>query len=62
MDAMRPLHLAVRASPDNDFIDRTTVNAWDDRRVADAVKATGRKKPIFAGYAWTSLYGHRIAL
>lgn len=39
----------VEALPDNNFIDRTTVNAWDDRRVADAIKATGRKKLIFAG-------------
>lgn len=32
-----------------EFIDRTTVNAWDDARVADKIKATGRKKLIFAG-------------
>ncbi|WP_050466862.1 isochorismatase family protein [Herbaspirillum chlorophenolicum] len=30
-------------------IERTTVNAWDERRVVDAVKATGRKKLIVAG-------------
>src|ERR1700675_3209226 len=30
-------------------IERTTVNAWDDKRVADAVKATGRKKLIVTG-------------
>jgi len=39
----------VAALPEQDFIDRTTVNAWDDARVADAIKATGRKKLIFAG-------------
>jgi nicotinamidase-related amidase len=39
----------VQALPDNDFIDRTTVNAWDDPRVEDAIKATGRRKLIFAG-------------
>jgi len=39
----------VQALPDNDFIDRTTVNAWDDPRVEDAIKATGRSKLIFAG-------------
>jgi len=27
-------------------IERTTVNAWDEKRVVDAVKATGRKKLI----------------
>lgn len=31
------------------FIDRTTVNAWDDPRVAAAIEATGRRKLIFAG-------------
>jgi nicotinamidase-related amidase len=31
------------------IIDRSTVNAWDDPRVADAVRATGRKKLIIAG-------------
>jgi nicotinamidase-related amidase len=31
------------------IIERTTVNAWDDKRVADAVKATGRKKLIVTG-------------
>jgi nicotinamidase-related amidase len=30
-------------------IERTTVNAWDERRVVDAVKATGRKKLIVTG-------------
>src|SRR6266702_1626416 len=30
-------------------IERTTVNAWDDTRVVDAVKATGRKKQIVTG-------------
>jgi len=31
------------------IIERTTVNAWDEKRVADAVKATGRKKLIVTG-------------
>jgi len=39
----------VEALPGQKFIDRTTVNAWDDSRVADAIKSTGRKKLIFAG-------------
>src|SRR5256884_3142432 len=30
-------------------IERATVNAWDDKRVVDAVKATGRKKLIVTG-------------
>ena len=39
----------VAALPGQTFIDRTTVNAWDDPRVAEAIEATGRKKLIFAG-------------
>ena len=39
----------VAALPGQSFIDRTTVNAWDDDRVAAAIRATGRKKLIFAG-------------
>jgi nicotinamidase-related amidase len=31
------------------IIDRASVNAWDDPKVAAAIEATGRKKLIFAG-------------
>lgn len=31
------------------IIERTTVNAWDEKRVVDAVKATGRKKLVVTG-------------
>lgn len=37
------------ALPGQRFIDRTTVNAWDDPRVEAAIRATGRNKLIFAG-------------
>ncbi|MCG8612577.1 MAG: isochorismatase family protein [Pseudomonadales bacterium] len=37
------------ALPEQKFIDRTTVNAWDDPRVEAAIRATGRTKLIFAG-------------
>ncbi len=37
------------ALPGQSFIDRTTVNAWDDPRVEEAIRATGRNKLIFAG-------------
>jgi nicotinamidase-related amidase len=30
-------------------IERTTVNAWDEKRVVDAVKATGRKNLVITG-------------
>lgn len=38
-----------QALPNQVFIDRTTVNAWDDPRVEAAIRATGRRKLIFAG-------------
>ncbi len=37
------------ALPGQEFIDRTTVNAWDDARFEAAIRATGRNKLIFAG-------------
>ena len=39
----------VEALPGVHIIDRSSVNAWDDQRVAAAIEATGRKKLIFAG-------------
>ena len=35
-------------------IDRTTFNSWEDQRVVDWVKSTGRKKLVFAGL-WTEI-------
>ncbi|MBB3354613.1 isochorismatase family protein [Rhizobium lentis] len=39
----------VEALPGIEIIDRSSVNAYDDERVAKAIEATGRKKLIFAG-------------
>jgi len=39
----------VEALPGIEIIDRSSVNAFDDARVAGAIEATGRKKLIFAG-------------
>lgn len=39
----------VEALPGIEIIDRSTVNAYDDPRVARAIEATGRSKLIFAG-------------
>ncbi len=39
----------VEALPGQEFIDRTSVNAWDDPRVVAAIRQTGRQKLIFAG-------------
>ncbi len=40
--------------PDQEVIDRTFVNTWEDSKVVDAVKATGRKQLIIAGL-WTEV-------
>jgi nicotinamidase-related amidase len=39
----------VEALPSIEIIDRSSVNAFDDERVASAIAATDRKKLIFAG-------------
>ena len=39
----------IEALPGIEIIDRSSVNAFDDERVAKAITATGRKKLIFAG-------------
>ncbi len=39
----------VETLPGIEIIDRSSVNAFDDARVAHAIEATGRKKLIFAG-------------
>lgn len=35
--------------PGQEVIDRTFINTWEDKKVVDAVKATGRKQLIIAG-------------
>ncbi len=35
--------------PDQEVIDRTLINTWEDRAVVDVVEATGRKQLILAG-------------
>lgn len=44
-----PVPELMAALPGVSRIERTTVNAWDDRRVAEAVRATRRKKLIVTG-------------
>jgi nicotinamidase-related amidase len=39
----------VEALPGIEIIDRSSVNAFDDARVARSIEGTGRKKLIFAG-------------
>ena len=40
--------------PGQEVIDRTFINTWEDPKVVDAVKATGRKQLIIAGL-WTEV-------
>lgn len=36
------------------YIDRTTMNSWEDKRIVDAVKKSGKKKIVLAGL-WTEV-------
>src|SRR5689334_960925 len=40
--------------PEQTPIDRTFINAWEDERVVEAVKKTGRRKIVFAAL-WTEM-------
>src|SRR5690606_19078204 len=40
--------------PDQEVIDRTFINTWEDSKVVDIVKATGRKQLVIAGL-WTEV-------
>lgn len=40
--------------PRAEIIDRTTMNAWEDRRITDQVNAFGKRKLVLAGL-WTSV-------
>jgi len=40
--------------PDQKTINRTFINCWEDRRVVEAVKKTGRKKLVMAAL-WTEM-------
>ena len=40
--------------PDQKPINRTFINSWEDRRVVEAVKKTGRKKLVIAAL-WTEM-------
>lgn len=44
----------TEAFPDAPVIDRTTMNAWEDRAVTDAVNQAGKSRIVFAGL-WTSV-------
>ncbi len=47
-------HQLQAVFPDQKPINRTFINAWEDRRVVEAVKQTGRKKLVIAAL-WTEM-------
>ena len=40
--------------PEADLLERTSMNSWDDAKVRDAIKGTGRKRLILSGL-WTEV-------
>jgi nicotinamidase-related amidase len=47
--------------PDKPILERTSMNSWDDRKVRDALAASGRKKVIVSGL-WTEVCNTTFAL
>lgn len=47
--------------PENDILERTSMNSWDDRKVRDALAANGRKKVVVSGL-WTEVCNTMFAL
>ena len=47
--------------PEHSILERTSMNAWDDRKVRDALAATGKKKVIVSGL-WTEVCNNSFAL
>ena len=46
--------------PQNDILERTSMNSWDDQKVRDALAKTGRKKVIVSGL-WTEVCNNSFA-
>jgi len=44
----------TKLAPNAKIVDRTNVNAWEEKEFVDAIKATGRKKIIMGGL-WTDV-------
>ena len=51
----------LKVFPDVPTLERTSMNAWDDSEVRDALAATNRKKVIVAGL-WTEVCNNAFAL
>ncbi len=39
---------------DSEYIDRTTMNSWEDKRIVEAVEKSGKKRIVLAGL-WTEI-------
>lgn len=46
--------------PENDLLERTSMNSWDDQKVRDALKANGKKKVVVSGL-WTEVCNNTFA-
>ncbi|MEO1594917.1 MAG: hydrolase [Pseudomonadota bacterium] len=46
--------------PENDILERTSMNSWDDQKVRDALAANARKKVIVSGL-WTGICNNMFA-
>ena len=46
--------------PDAPLLERTSMNAWDDRKVRDALAASGRQKVVVSGL-WTEVCNNTFA-
>ena len=47
--------------PENDILERTSMNSWDDKKVRDALAKNGRKKVVVSGL-WTEVCNAMFAL
>ena len=47
--------------PENPILERTSMNAWDDQKVRDALARSGRKKVVVSGL-WTEVCNATFAL
>lgn len=47
--------------PEHPILERTSMNAWDDQKVRDALAAAGRKKVVVSGL-WTEVCNNTFAL
>ena len=49
-----PVFPEIREYFGEDYIDRSTMNSWEDKRIVEAVQKTGKKKLVIAGL-WTEV-------